>query len=151
MRFDLNFGWVNFKLISMIFSSSTCCECALRLVSLDVTFSTGSGDCLYHQATSHYLSQCCSRSCCHMALLDHYELTQSVCTCVYMNERWELFSHKKIISNNLSVSHWNLTNIGMVQLFIYCLGALWQLQKPSLHVQSRVGIGHRLNRLWHIW
>ena len=74
-RFNLNFVWVNFKLISMMFGWSAHCEFALRWVSLDITFSIGSGDCLWHQAMGCYLSQCFSRYCCHMALLDPYELT----------------------------------------------------------------------------
>ena len=117
-RFNLNFGWVNFKLISIMFGWSAHCEFALRWVSLDITFSIGSGHGLWHQAIGCYLSQCFARYCCHMALLDPYELTH-----------WGRVMHicvgnQTIISSDCSLSPGRRQAIIWTSAGILCTGPL---------------------------
>ena len=64
-RFKWNFRWVLFKSITVIDGWDTCCEIALRRMSLDPindksTLVQVMAWC--RQATSHYLSQCWPRS-----------------------------------------------------------------------------------------
>ena len=64
-RFSWNFRWVLFKPITVIDGWDTCCEIALRRMSLDLTDDKSTlvqvmAWC--RQATSHYLNQCWPRS-----------------------------------------------------------------------------------------
>ena len=64
-RFLWNFRWVLFKPITVIDGWDTCCEIALRKMSLDLTddqLTLVQVMAWYHQAPSHYLSQCWPRS-----------------------------------------------------------------------------------------
>ena len=64
-RFQWNFVWIIFKLISVIGGRDIASEIVLRWISLDLsddksTLVQAMAWC--HQATSHYLIQCCPRS-----------------------------------------------------------------------------------------
>ena len=80
-RFYWNFRWVLFKPIAVIDGWDTCCQIALRRMSLDLT---GDKSTLVqvmawcHQATSHYLNQCWPRS------LSPYGVTRPN----ELNEKW---------------------------------------------------------------
>ena len=87
-RFQWNFRWVLFKPITVI---DTCCEIALRRMSLDLTDDKSTlvqvmAWC--RQATSHYLSQCWPR------FMSRYGVTRPQCVKKYLTfktrQRWAL-------------------------------------------------------------
>ena len=127
-KFEWNFRYLIFQIISVIDGWVISCELALRWMSLDFTDDKSTlvqvmAWC--RQATSQYLSQCWPRSLRHMASLGHNVLS---CVCIMMScigARGVLdLCHKKKKKKNLC-HQWFRWWHGVLLVPSHCLNHLW--------------------------
>ena len=101
-KFEWNFRYVIFKWILVIDGWGISYEIAPIWMSLDFT---GDQSTLVqvmawcHQATSHYLSQCSPRFCCHMVSLGQNELIDWSPTTVKLKWSWTIWTMSTDISS----------------------------------------------------